>query len=211
MSILLYIMTVMSTAAKRRLTAAEYLAIEVASDVRHEFFAGEMFAMSGGSLWHNLIKDNFARAIGNRLEGRGCRVITSDQRLKVDATGLYTYPDVLVFCGPPAMEDGVHHTLTNPLLVVEVLSDSTEKYDRGIKFGHYRRLSTLREYVLVAQDRFSVEVFLRRPEENDEAGNVDHWLLAAATDPAAAIRLGSLDVSVPLAAIYDGVEFPAAG
>ena len=138
-------------------------------------------------------------------------MITSDQRLKVDATGLYTYPDVLVFCGPPVMEDGVHHTLTNPLLVVEVLSDSTEKYDRGIKFGHYRRLSTLREYVLVAQDRFSVEAFLRRPEENDEADNVDHWLLSAATDPAAAIRLGSLDVSVPLAAIYEGVEFPAAG
>ncbi len=211
MCIPLYIIGDMSTAEKRRLTALEYLAIETAADVRHEFFDGEMFAMSGGSLWHNLIKDNFARALCNRLEGRGCRVVTSDQRLKVDATGLYTYPDVLVFCGPPVMEDGVHHTLTNPLLVVEVLSDSTEKYDRGIKFGHYRRLPTLREYVLVAQDRFSVEAYLRRPEEADAAGNVDHWLLSAATDPAATIRLGSLDVSVPLAAIYDGVEFAKAG
>lgn len=202
----------MSTAQKRRLTAAEYLAIEAAADVRHEFFGGEMFAMSGGSLWHNLIKDNFAHALRNRLEGRGCRVVTSDQRLKVDATGLYTYPDVLVFCGPPVMEDGVHHTLTNPLLVVEVLSDSTEKYDRGIKFGHYRRLATLREYVLVAQDRFSVEAFLRRPDDGgDVAGGADQWLLSVATEPAAAIRLGSLDVAVPLAAIYEGVEFPAAG
>ena len=81
MRIPLYIISSMSTAEKRRLTALEYLAIEAASDVRHEFFDGEMFAMSGGSLWHNLIKDNFARALGNRLEGRGCRVITSDQRL----------------------------------------------------------------------------------------------------------------------------------
>jgi Uma2 family endonuclease len=201
----------MSTAEKRRLTAAEYLAIEAAADIRHEFFDGEMFAMSGGSLWHNIIKDNFARALGNRLAGRGCRVVTSDQRLKVDATGLYTYPDVLVFCGPPVMEDGVHHTLTNPLLVVEVLSDSTEKYDRGIKFGHYRRLATLREYVLVAQDRFSVEAYLRRPDAADAAAHVDQWLLSAATDPAATISLGALDVAVPLAEIYDGVEFPRPG
>jgi Uma2 family endonuclease len=129
----------MSTAENRRLTAAEYLALEAAADIRHEFLDGEMFAMSGGSLWHNLVKDNFAHALRNRLGGRGCRVVTSDQRIKVDATGLYTHPDVLVFCGPPEMEDGVHHTLTNPLLVVEVLSDSTEKYDRGLKFGHYRR------------------------------------------------------------------------
>jgi len=207
----------MSSVEKRRLTAADYLAIEASADVRHEFFDGEMFAMSGGSLWHNIIKDNFARALGNRLEGRGCRVVTSDQRLKVDATGLYTYPDVLVFCGPPVLEDGVHHTLTNPLLVVEVLSDSTEKYDRGIKFGHYRRLATLREYVLVAQDRFSVEAYLRRPEEPDTGVHADtkaraaQWLLSVAADPASTISLGSLDVSVPLAEIYDGVEFPKAG
>lgn len=207
----------MSTAEKRRLTAADYLAIEASADVRHEFFDGEMFAMSGGSLWHNIIKDNFARALGNRLEGRGCRVVTSDQRLKVDATGLYTYPDVLVFCGPPVLEDGVHHTLTNPLLVVEVLSDSTEKYDRGIKFGHYRRLATLQEYVLVAQDRFSVEAYLRRPEVPDTGVHPDtkahaaQWLLSVAADPASTIGLGSLDVSVPLAEIYDGVEFPKAG
>jgi Uma2 family endonuclease len=199
----------MSTAEHRRLTAAEYLALEAAADVRHEFLDGEMFAMSGGSLWHNLVKDNFAHAIRNRLDGRGCRVVTSDQRLKVDATGLYTYPDVLVFCGPPEMEDGVHHTLTNPLLVVEVLSDSTEKYDRGVKFGHYRQVHSLREYVLVAQDRYSVEAFLRQPDVAERAGPADQWLLSAASDPAAAIHLGSLEISVPLVEIYTGVEFPA--
>ena len=145
-----------------------------------------------------------------RFPGRGGRVVTSDLRLKVDATGLYTYPDVLVFCGSPEMEDGVHHTLTNPLLVVEVLSDSTEKYDRGLKFGHYRRVPTLREYVVVAQDRHSVEAFLRQPDGSEHAGPADQWLLSAAADPAAAIHLGSLDISVPLAEIYDGVDFPAA-
>ena len=198
----------MSTAEKSRLTDAEYLAIEAAADVRHEFYDGEVFAMGGGSLWHNIIKDNFARALANRLAGRGCRVVTSDQRLKVDATGLYTYPDVLVFCGPPVMEDGVHHTLTNPLLVIEVLSDSTEKYERGLKFGHYRRLPTLREYVLVAQDRYSVEAYLRQADGSGTIADADHWLLSATIEPTAEIRLGSLDVSVPLAEIYDGVEFP---
>lgn len=196
----------MSTAEKRRLTAAEYLAIESTAEIRHEFLAGEMFAMSGGPLWHNLIKDNFARAVANRLSGGTCRVVTSDQRLKVDATGLYTYPDVLVFCGPPVMEDGVHHTLTNAILVAEVLSESTEKYDRGIRFGHYRRLDTLQEYLLIAQDRFSVEVF-QRQDAGSSAGS-DAWLLSAAAEREAEVRLASLGITVPLAEIYAGVEFP---
>lgn len=197
----------MSTAQKRRLTAAEYLAIESTAEIRHEFLDGEMFAMSGGSLWHNLIKDNFARAVANRLAGGGCHVVTSDQRLKVDATGLYTYPDVLVFCGPPVMEDGVHHTLTKAILVAEVLSDSTEKYDRGIKAGHYRRLDSLQEYLLIAQDRFSVEVFARQGDRSGAAGG-DAWLLSAATEREAEVRLASLGITVPLAEIYAGVEFP---
>ena len=197
----------MSTAEKRRLTAAEYLAIESTSEIRHEFLDGEMFAMSGGSLWHNLIKDNFARAVANRLSGGTCRVVTSDQRLKVNATGLYTYPDVLVFCGPPVMEDGVHHTLTNASLVADVLSNSTEKYDRGIKFSHYRRLDTLQEYLLIAQDRFSVEVFQRQDAGSSSAGS-DAWLLSAAAEREAEVRLSSLGITVPLAEIYAGVEFP---
>ena len=197
----------MSTAEKRRLTAAEYLAIESTSEIRHEFLDGEMFAMSGGSLWHNLIKDNFARAVANRLSGGTYRVVTSDQRLKVDATGLYTYPDVLVFCGPPVMEDGVHHTLTNASLVADVLSNSTEKYDRGIKFSHYRRLDTLQEYLLIAQDRFSVEVFQRQDAGSSSAGS-DAWLLSAAAEREAEVRLSSLGITVPLAEIYAGVEFP---
>ena len=201
----------MSTAEKRLLTAEEYRAVESIADVRHEFHDGEMFAMGGGTLWHNLIKDNCAHSIRKRIECRGCRVVTSDQRVKVEATGLYTYPDVVVFCGAATMEDGIHHTLTNPLLIVEVLSESIEKYDRGIKFGHYRRLTTLREYVLVAQDRLSVEVFLRQTGETDPAGNGDNWMLSTAAAPNSSIHLGTLGISVPLAELYDGVEFPAGG
>jgi len=194
----------MSTAEKRRLTPAEYLAIEVASEGRHEFYDGEMFAMSGGSYWHNLVKDNLARALGNRLASRGCTVLTSDQRVKVDATGLYTYPDVVVFCGKPVFEDGVHYSAINPLVLAEVLSDSTEKYDRGVKFGHYRQLPSVEEFLVLAQDRVSVERYRRQT-----AGDPGSWLLTAVTDPAGTVDFESLGIAVPVAEIYSSVEFPS--
>jgi Uma2 family endonuclease len=192
----------MSTAEKRRLTPAEYLAIEVASEGRHEFYDGEIFAMGGGSYWHNLVKDNLARGLGNRLASRGCTVLTSDQRVKVDATGLYTYPDVVVFCGKPTFEDGVHYSAINPLVLAEVLSDSTEKYDRGIQFGHYRQLPSVQEYLVLAQDRVSVERYRRQT-----AGDPSSWVLIAVTDPAGIVEFESLGISVPVAEIYAGVEF----
>jgi Uma2 family endonuclease len=199
-------MLCMSTAEKRRLTPAEYLAIEVASEGRHEFYDGEMFAMSGGSYWHNLVKDNLAHAVRNRLAGRSCTVLTSDQRVKVDATGLYTYPDVVVFCGKPVFEDGVHYSAVNPLVLAEVLSDSTEKYDRGVKFGHYRQLPSVEEFLVLAQDRVSVERYRRQI-----AGDRGSWLLTAVTDPASTVDFESLGIAVPVAEIYAGVEFPPAG
>lgn len=168
----------MSTAEKRRLTPAEYLAIEVASEGRHEFRDGEMFAMSGGSYWHNLVKDNLAHALGNLLAGRGCAVLTSNQRVKVDATGLSTYPDGVVFCGKPVFEDGMHYSAVNPLVLAEVLSDSTKKDDRGVKFGHYRQLPSVQEFLVLAQDRVSVERYRRQT-----AGDPGSWLLTAVTDP----------------------------
>jgi Uma2 family endonuclease len=162
-----------------------------------------MFAMGGGSYWHNLVKDNLARGLGNRLASRGCTVLTSDQRVKVDATGLYTYPDVVVFCGKPTFEDGVHYSAINPLVLAEVLSDSTEKYDRGIQFGHYRQLPSVQEYLVLAQDRVSVERYRRQT-----AGDPSSWVLIAVTDPAGIVEFESLGISVPVAEIYAGVEFP---
>ena len=195
----------MSTAEQRRLIPAEYLSIEVASERRHEFYAGEMFAMDGGSYWHNLVKDNLAHSIRNCLADRRCTVLTSDQRVKVDATGLYTYPDAVVFCGQPVFEDDVHYSATNPLVLAEVLSDSTERYDRGVKFGHYRRLPSVEEYLLLAQDRISVERYRRQSTADGGA-----WILTAVTDPAGAVEIESLGISVPVAEIYADVDFPPA-
>jgi Uma2 family endonuclease len=189
----------MSTVSKH-ISPQEYLAIERRAETRSEYLRGEMFAMSGASYEHTLIKDNLARETGNQLKGSSCRVLTSDMRVKVDATGLYTYPDVTIVCGKPELEDQSFDTLLNPLVVVEVLSDSTEKYDRGAKFGHYRQVPSLHEYVLVSQDRPLLERFVRQADGS--------WNLVTFEDAAGSFVFASISVEVPLAEIYAGVVFP---
>src|SRR5947209_3009314 len=142
----------MSSVPKTLLTTQEYLARERKAEFRSEFYRGEMFAMAGASWEHTLIKDNIAHEARNQLDDGPCRVLTSDLRVKVDATGLYTYPDVIIVCDEPMFEDRMFDTLLNPRCLMEVLSDSTEKYDRGEKFKHYRRVPSLQEYILIAQD-----------------------------------------------------------
>ena len=192
----------MSTVSKRLLLPQEYLDRERRADFRSEFYGGEMFAMAGASWEHTLIKDNMAREVGNQLTGGPCRVLTSDLRVKVKATGLYTYPDILVVCDKPQFEDDVRDTLLNPRTIVEVLSDSTEKYDRGVKFAHYRQVPSVQEYVLVAQDRPLVERYVRQPD--------DTWLLTVFNDVTQTFAFGALPVKIALADIYNGVEFPPA-
>lgn len=145
--------------AKRTWTPAEYLAWERASPERHEFHDGEIFAMAGASFAHNKIVGNMVRELGNALRNRPCDVVPSDLRVKipVPGAGLYTYPDALVVCGEAHFEDDARDTLLNPTVILEVLSESTEAYDRGKKFRYYRAIPSLREYVLVAQDVPSVE------------------------------------------------------
>ena len=162
----------MSSATKRQFTPQEYLSLERKSPTRNEYFRGEIFAMAGTSREHSLIAVNLTRRIGNQLEDRPCEVYASDMRVLVDATGLYTYPDVVVVCGEPEFLDREVDTLLNPTVIFEVLSESTEAYDRGVKFGHYRRIPSLREYVLVSQDRMLVERYTR--QGND-------WLLSELT------------------------------
>jgi Uma2 family endonuclease len=130
---------------------AEYLALERAAEHRHEYVSGRVYAMTGASREHNVIATNTSRALGNQLSGRPCETYQSDMRVKVSETGMYTYPDVVVACGTPAFEDAYVDTLLNPTVIIEVLSPSTEAYDRGEKFAHYRRLPSLREYLLIAQ------------------------------------------------------------
>ncbi len=183
----------------QKLTEAEYLVIERKAEFKSEFFDGEMFAMAGGSLLHSLIATNLGREFGNRLQGRSCVPFNSDLRLKVEVTGLYTYPDLSVICGPLTFADDAQDTVVNPAILVEVLSDSTEAYDRGKKFEHYRHIPSLKEYLLVSQNEPRIELFIR-----SDAGQ---WLLREAAGLDASLELPSLQITVALREIYANVAF----
>lgn len=192
----------MSEPARKWISVEEYLAFEARAEGKHEYFHGQIFDMAGGSPEHNLIAGNVLRELSIQLDAEPCLVFPSDQRLKIASTGLYTYPDVTVQCGEPEYEDTRPRSLLNPLLIVEVLSESTEAYDRGAKFEHYRTLPSLREYVLVASNRRCVERFTRQPDSDD-------WVLAACTDPEGALALPSIGCRLELARVYHKVELPA--
>jgi Uma2 family endonuclease len=161
---------------------------------------GEIFAMSGASEAHILITGNIARHLGNQFEGGPCRVYASEMKVRVRPTGLYTYPDVVVVCGSRQFADDHRDTLLNPTVIFEVLSPSTEAYDRGEKFAHYWRLESLTDYVLVAQDHIRVEHFTRQS---------DGWFVTAAGALDEVLRLDSIESALSLSAIYANVEFPA--
>ncbi len=184
-----------------RLTETEYLAIERRAEFKSEFFDGEMFAMAGGTRWHSLIASNLLRAVGNRLGERPCMAYNADLRVKVEATGLLTYPDLSVACGPQRFLDAEVDTLLNPVVIAEVLSDSTEAYDRGKKFENYRRIASLCEYLLVSQKEPRIEQFLRQ-----ESG---HWLLREAVGLDATLALPALDITIALSEVFAKVDFSA--
>jgi Uma2 family endonuclease len=190
----------MTVDTKPHLTAEEYLALERASETRSEYLEGQMVAMPGGSYEHSLIAANLIQAIGRQLRGRPCRVLSGDMRVLVSATGLYTYADVVVLCGKPALADKHYDTLTNPTVLIEVLSSSTEAYDRGEKFQQYITLESLRECLLISQDRPNVEQFIRQDDR-------EHWLFTAVTDPTASIVLPSIGCQLAMVEIYDQVRF----
>lgn len=183
----------------RRLTPAEYLEIEHVAPHRSEYFDGEMFAMAGGSPRHSLIKANLVSELRTRLKGRPCTTYDSDLRIRIPATGLYTYADASVICGELQLDSLDPNTVLNPTLVAEVLSDGTEAYDRGKKFDHYRKLPTLKEYVLVSQDSPRLERFSKNPDGT--------WTLTIASGLDATLPLPSIGVSLSLAEIYEKVDF----
>jgi Uma2 family endonuclease len=193
----------MSLAATNlRFTPEEYLVLERKSQTRNEYHDGDIFAMAGASRAHNLIAGNLNREIGNQILDRPCESYVSDMRVWIEATGLFTYPDVVVVCGEPGFQDSELDTLVNPTVIAEVLSPSTEAYDRGIKFGHYRRIPSLREYVLIAQDRMLVERYTRQ---------ADDWLLSELNHPDQLLRLESIGRQVLLSRIFAKVRFTQAG
>ena len=184
---------------KTLMTEAEYLAFERKSRDKHEFYHGELFAMAGASREHNLITLNIGGELRAKLKDRRCEAYVGDMRVRVKPTGLYTYPDVVVVCGEPEFLDSDVDTLLNPTLLIEVLSDSTEKADRGIKFKNYRQLPSLREYILVSQSEPSIEHFTRRGDT--------YWELTETAGLDAQLVLTSLGLQIPLAEIYSKVVF----
>ena len=181
------------------MTPEAYLAFERASAEKHEYYDGEVYAMTGASATHNLIVGNVVASLHAQLRQRPCLVYPSDMRVKTLSTILYTYPDVSVVCGEPQFEDAAADTLLNPAVIVEVLSPSTERYDRGKKFQHYRTLVSLQEYVLIAQDGPRIERFTRQAD--------DTWLLADAAEMGAALALESIQCNLALADVYEKVTF----
>ena len=183
----------------RRLTPDEYLEIERVAEFKSEFFAGEMFAMAGGTPQHSLIATNLAREFGNLLKGGDCAAYNADLRIKIEATGLYTYPDLSVICGPLQFDEGTNDTVINPTVLVEVLSDSTEAYDRGKKFEHYRQIPALKDYLLVSQKEPRIEHFIRQSDGG--------WLLNEAAGLEASLQLPSLRIAIALGEVFDKVNF----
>jgi Uma2 family endonuclease len=183
---------------KPSLSPEEYLAIERQAEIRSEYLDGEMFAMSGGSRAHNLVVTNLVRELSLHLKKHPCEVYSGDQRVRIPEVDLYTYPDVVVACGEPRFEDEHLDTLLNPVLIVEVLSPTTEAYDRGKKFQYSQKIDSLAEYVLVAQDQHRVERFLRQD------GN--EWLLTTTTGLESAVFLSSIQCTLELAEIYYKVK-----
>ncbi len=184
--------------AKRHYTIDEYFAVEVMSPVRNEYYDGEILAMAGGSANHNRISRNVLLALEPKLrEGRGCESLGSDTRI-LAPSGLYTYPDVVVICGPILTSGDPLETITNPTVLVEVLSPSTRDYDRGEKFELYCSIPTFREYLLLEQNVVGVEHRWR---------SGDQWSTSRKTSLDDVIRLHAVDVDMNLADLYTGVQF----
>jgi Uma2 family endonuclease len=193
----------MSAVPKTKLTVQQYLAIERKAEFKSEFFQGEMFAMAGASRMHNRVKENLIIKMGIQLEGSPCRSTSSDQRVTIPATGLYTYPDIVIECGEMDLDPNDEDTITNPTAIIEVLSPSTEAYNRGAKFHNYQKLPGLQEYVLVAQEEALVECYSRQPGGK--------WEYTSFVGLDSVMELSSIPVRVPLKDIYAGVQFPGEG
>jgi Uma2 family endonuclease len=178
-------------------TPEEYLALERKAETKSEYVDGLLVAMSGATRAHILITVNLVRELSQQLRGRPCEVYAQDMRVRIAEGGMYAYPDVAAVCGEPEFEDNEFDVLLNPTLVVEVLSDSTEGYDRGLKSARYRRRASLQEYVLVAQDRVSVERYSRQGEQ---------WVLTEATGLDDVMELPSIGCALSLRDVYDRVQ-----
>jgi Uma2 family endonuclease len=192
----------MSSPEPDLLTPSQYLESERKSELRNEYIDGRMREMPRTNIWHSTIGGNLLGEISSQLRRRACEVFNCGLRVKVSSTGMYTYADIVALCGKPELEDEHEDTLLNPSVIIEVFSDSSEAYDRGEKFANYRRIDSLREYVLVSQNKILVEHYRREK---------DQWRLSEVSGPDAVLHLESIDCHVAVSAIYEKVEFEPPG
>lgn len=188
----------MSRQTKPSVTPEEYLAFERRAEYKNEYFDGEVIAMTGASRRHNLISLNVGAELRTRLKGRTCETYVSDMRVRIPSANIYTYPDVVVACDEPQFEDAELDTLLNPTLIVEVLSKSTAAYDRVAKFGYYRTLPSLKEYLLVSQDEYHVAQHVRQAD--------GRWMLTDIREVGGVVELSSVGCTLGIGEIYERVE-----
>jgi Uma2 family endonuclease len=186
----------MATNPIPKISEEQYLAIERAAEFKSEFLDGEMFAMAGTSNTHLLLQTNLIVEVHPAVRDRGCVALGSDSRVKVSSRA-YFYPDVSVVCGELVSADEHDDTLLNPVVIFEILSPSTEKYDRGLKFQHYRTLASLRDYILVSQEQIRVEQFTRQPDGT--------WTFRDYQSLDEQLKIASIGVDIALQRIYDRV------
>lgn len=177
----------------------DYLEIERKAEYKSEYYKGEMFAMSGASKEHNIISTNITGILFNQLLNKPCQVFHSDLRVKAIPSGLYTYPDIIVVCGEQKFEDAQLNTLLNPTLIIEILSDSTEDFDRGTKFVNYRQINSLKEYILVSQNKMKIEKYIRQGENK--------WLLTEESNSEKTVELPSINCLLLLKEVYRNIKF----
>ncbi len=192
----------MSTALQKKnaMSREAYLAMERASETRNEYLDGEIFAMTGASRAHNQIASNIVRALGNQLIDAPCTVFSSDMKVRIAEINKYAYPDIVAVCEDEQYEDEYGDVLLNPRVIIEILSHSTEAYDRGDKFAHYQLLDSFSEYLLAAQYACRVEKFNRRDDGT--------WIYAAFESMSRTVTLDAIGCSLPLAEVYRKVSFP---
>ncbi|MDQ3022404.1 MAG: Uma2 family endonuclease [Bacteroidota bacterium] len=189
----------MSIQKVRKLTEKEYLEIERKAEFKSEYYDGEMFGLAGASLPHNKITSNIHVSLANQLKGKTCQVFQSDLKIREQVSNQFTYPDIVVICGEPEFFDNEKDVIMNPSIIMEILSKSTESYDRGFKFELYRRINSLKDFFLVSQEKISVEYYTRNTDES--------WNLKEYNDRSQKIEIKSIDCTLDLNEVYYNVKF----
>jgi Uma2 family endonuclease len=185
--------------SKQKISIEDYLKMENAAEEKHEYYKGEIFAMSGAKVPHNIITTNILISLGQKLKGKKCKPFNSDQRIHTPSNTFFTYPDISIICGEIITLNDDDYNVLNPTVIIEVLSNSTRNYDRGEKFKLYRDIKTLKEYILVDSASIHIEVF-----RLNESG---HWELEEYNAPADTLLIKAINESILLSEIYDGVRF----